>query len=148
MKESGWLFALKWTVAFVLSVWLGLPDPVKLMVYLMAINFLTGVIAAVRHKNLDSDIARKGITKAALMFIFTGTVYLVASPLGAPQLGHAVALTYSASKFISIAENCHACGVPIPASVVELLAKLQISETATRKTEEARSMADLIEKKD
>lgn len=59
--------AFKWTIGVCLTMWLGLRGAYQALVILMAFDFIFGLFAHAKRKDLDLDKARAGFTKKILM---------------------------------------------------------------------------------
>lgn len=116
---------IKAALAFVLSLWAALPQAVTVLVWLMAFDMVSGVLAGFVTKKLSSTIGSRGIAKKALAFVLIGAVGIVTKPLSLPlDLPTTIAWFFVANEFISIAENCARAGLPIPKQLKESLAKV------------------------
>ncbi len=115
-----WLFAT--LAAFVVS----LSAAVKLLLLLMLLDFISGLVCAVKEKKLSSDKGRDGLRKKAMTLILVAAVHLAASYGGIGfDLGSVVAMAYAINELISIAENAARAGVGIPPQLLEFVEKAQ-----------------------
>lgn len=103
---------------------------IKTLLLFMAADVATGLLLALRERNLNSSMWGKGILKKA------GAIFMVlmAHPIESfatvslgldIELGleRAVAIAYTFTEIISIVENLAGVGVPIPAGIVGVLCK-------------------------
>ena len=121
---------LKWLGATVIgtitALWVSLPTAVWYLLLFMALDYLTGIIAGYKKKNLSSDVGLEGLKKKALVLILVGTAHGVshAAELGY-DLGAGVALAYTVNEVISIVENCARADVWVPPVLLDALAKMK-----------------------
>lgn len=118
--------------------WLGWA--ILLMIASMALDYITGSIAARRSNTWDSTIARDGLwhklgeTSALLVAILCDlAISVILNTAAAPLLGNfeyrnyltlLVAIWYTITELGSITENAGAMGAPIPKWLKKGLAKL------------------------
>jgi toxin secretion/phage lysis holin len=124
------LSSLKWVAASIGSVWLSLAVMIQLLLLLMGLDFLTGLMCAARDQNLSSKEAWLGVLRKCAVLIVVLTVHLLQRAVALSQglhfainLGEAVSVAYVFTESISILENCHLLGAPIPAFLVKALKK-------------------------
>jgi toxin secretion/phage lysis holin len=93
----------------------------------MALDYLTGVIAAIYNKTLSSDIGFKGLLKK-----FTVLIVLIVAVLLDRLLNNdtwvfrtLVAYFYIANEAISLLENSARMGLPVPQKLLDILAQLK-----------------------
>jgi toxin secretion/phage lysis holin len=93
----------------------------------MALDYLTGVIAAIYNKTLSSDIGFKGLLKK-----FTVLIVLIIAVLLDRLLNNdtwvfrtLVAYFYIANEAISLLENSARMGLPVPQKLLDILAQLK-----------------------
>lgn len=134
--------AWKAKLAIVPGVLLGLLGSVHPLMWLLllfqTIDWLTGVWAAARCGSVSSDVARAGMTKKAMMWIYVGMGAAMAtfSGLDVP-VGAIIAGFYCSVEAISIFENGGKLGVPPPAPLLKALAVFQqTTKTTTTETTE------------
>lgn len=131
--------ATKWLAAIALATWARVPGLVQTLILFMALDFLTGVLAAVVRKGVSSDDSFRGLAKKALVLILVGTSHIASDTLHlGVDFGSVVALAYIANEIISITENCARAGVPIPAPLLDVLSKFK-AKTKTRSSEDLKA---------
>lgn len=119
----------KATMAMVVSVILAklaTIDPMtKTLLYLIAIDIVSGFIAAASDGKVSSDASYKGMGKKAMMLLLVGAagVYNATQPLGF-DARVIVAGFFSTTEFISILENAGRVGLPLPKALIDAVAKL------------------------
>ncbi|GHV39156.1 hypothetical protein FACS189490_02300 [Clostridia bacterium] len=93
----------------------------------IAADYVTGVLLAIKNKNLSSEVAFWGLTRKALVFVVVG----VAHTLDAYILGQGAVLRvatiffYMSSEGISLLENIAQLGVPFPEKIRDILVQLK-----------------------
>ena len=100
---------------------------IKLLITLILIDYVTGFLAALKHKKLNSDVMywggiRKGIVFCVIIVAVFADQLLNNSQ---PILRTLVIYYYIAREMLSFAENCALLGVPLPKKLVDALAQLQ-----------------------
>lgn len=130
----------------VTSAWVSLGISVQVLLVLMAVDMICGVMVASQKGQLSSRCALAGVTKkAAVLIVLIVTYllqYLAEHQLGAGfalpvHIGAAVAIAYCIIESISIVENCHSLGAPIPELLSQALKKAgEAVETQPRTVEE------------
>lgn len=134
MKTEHFLFGgAKWIAAAVIAQWASIPTAIHFLIWFMALDFATGVIAAFVQKRLSSSASLRGISKKVLILIMVLVAHLTEKAFGL-ELGleKIAALGYTANEAISIIENCANSGVWIPPQIVEALAKFRGKEGQTQ----------------
>lgn len=89
----------------------------KLLLFLVAfviIDYITGVFAALVEKNLSSRVGFKGIAQKVFIFALVSIAHVFDIILGTTVIMDVTILFYLVNEFISIMENAHRMGVPIP----------------------------------
>ena len=105
----------------------GAPD-VWLMTLLafIAIDYISGVIAAYINQKLSSRVGFIGILKKTMYFFVVAVAHCVdvATGAGGVLQGIAVGVLIS-NEGISILENCAKCGIPIPDRLIRALEQIK-----------------------
>lgn len=121
---------VKTVFASLLAIWITFPDSTQLLVKFMAADYLTGLWAALVLKQLDSHKACIGLTKKVVVLLIVWlshelSHHLMAEQAGGMDIGKWVALFYVAVEGISLIENAHRIGVPLPPFLKEALVKIR-----------------------
>lgn len=97
------------------------------LVSFMAIDYLTGVIAAVIQQQIDSHIGFRGILrKSTIIFVLIVSVLLDRLlNEGTWVFRTLVCYFYIANEGISILENVGKCGVPMPEKLLKTFEQLK-----------------------
>ena len=113
----------KATVGAVAAFFLGLHVMIQLLVYAIAFDIVTGLIAAWMDKSIDSAVSRQGMGKKLMELLGVAAAEIVGRQLdievaapwgGVWGLGAAVAGYYCVHEALSITENLARAGVPMP----------------------------------
>lgn len=133
----GWA---KWLLGALLSIWVSIGVAMHLLLVMMALDFGSGVLCAVRRGDLSSHVSFMGLLKKIAILVVVGTAYLLQHALQAIDgvrlvidLGQMVALVYVWNESISIIENCACMGAPIPEALKRLLATAPKMTKSTEK---------------
>ncbi len=118
--------AIKWGVAFVVSLWAHISTTVQLLVMLMALDFFTGLMAGAIQRKLSAEISFRGLAKKCMVMTLVYMGHMITKPLNVGfDLGEMIALAYVVNEVLSITENCVDVGVPIPPVLIQSLAKFR-----------------------
>lgn len=101
--------------------------PLKTLVAVVTIDYLTGLGAAFVGKRLDSSIGSKGIIKKVGFFVLVSLAHLLDKGTGmsAPVLQTATIWYLIGNEGVSITENLGEIGVPLPKALLEALNRLK-----------------------
>lgn len=122
--EKSWSEILRWIAAAagaVAGLFMRMPLAVKLLILLMALDYFSGVGAALLGKSKKSDTgalsSKVGFIGLARKAMILGIVLLAAvldNVMGSAACTGAVTLFYIVNESLSILENAVLLGVPIP----------------------------------
>ena len=106
--------------------WGGLDNLFIALLVFAAVDYATGVLAAIIKKKLNSQIGFKGIAKKVFMFLIVGIANIVDVRLIQTGSGvrTATILFYIANEGVSLLENPARCGLPIPKRLKDILTQL------------------------
>lgn len=124
MKDNGlgWLGWIPKAIAFVVGAFLSLPPLTQALMVLMGLDIVAGVAVAVTERALTSCRMFVGLTRKVLILLIVAVAHVVEVKLGlAVSIGSGVALFYCAHEALSILENGHKLGVPLPEKLVRIL---------------------------
>ena len=115
----------------VIGGWLGwfLGECDGLMYALIAFviaDYVTGVMCAVSDKQLSSEVGFKGICRKVLIFVLVGMANILDMHVIGTGcvLRTAVLFFYISNEGVSVLENAGHLGLPIPASLLNVLEQL------------------------
>lgn len=115
---------LKWILAVSLATWSGMPSVMRTLMFLMIVDYITGLVVAYLNKSISSAVGVRGLlVKGATISLLLLTHYVeqaLGTELGLEKIG---AIGYAVNECISITENFANIGVPIPQPFVEALLK-------------------------
>lgn len=102
------------------------------LVLLMTMDFISGLMKAIKNKNLDSQIGIFGITKKAFILLIVALSVVIdkvfkAKGINLDVVRDVVIMFYIVNEIISILENAGEV-IPIPEKIKEVLAHLQTKE--------------------
>ena len=99
----------------------------KALLVLIIADYITGVIVAVVHKKLSSEVGAKGIAKKVLMLIIVAVANVLDVQIigGGAALRNITIIFYAANEVISLLENTGALGVPYPKKLMDVLQQLK-----------------------
>ena len=116
------IFSFKALVAFVVSVLtVGFGSPTTLVyavLVFIAVDYVTGVIAAGVTGKLNSNAGLRGIAKKFVMLAICVVAYQVDKIAGSGLIvRNACLYFYASNELLSIVENAGRIGVPIPGAL-------------------------------
>ncbi|MBE6011716.1 phage holin family protein [Anaeropeptidivorans aminofermentans] len=126
MKEMEFKIIVGWIMAF-FSYYLGGFDmALKSLVMAMVIDYITGLLRAGYHKELNSKIGFKGIIKKLMYFALVAFGTWLDNVVGAGGiLRETLIFFFIANEGLSILENYGSCGFPMPEFLKEKLMQLK-----------------------
>ena len=97
------------------------------LVFLIVMDYISGIIAAIAEKNLSSEIGAKGIAKKIFMLLIVAAANIVdTNVIGEGHVLKSVTVFfYIANECISLFENAGRLGVPVPKKLLEILEQLK-----------------------
>ncbi len=109
-------FVLYCVVGFVGYFFGGLDGFVKVLIILSVIDYLSGLCVGYAKHNLSSSTGFKGIARKVMIFALVGISHLIDKEFlnDTATLKTAVCLFYIGNEGISILENAHKLGIPLP----------------------------------
>lgn len=126
MKEyfSAFVAAIGSGLTYIFSGW---DTVIIVLVIFMALDYLTGVMAAIANKELNSNVGFKGILKKFTILIVLIVAVLLDRLLNSDTwvFRTLVAYFYIANEAISLLENSARMGLPVPQKLLDILAQLK-----------------------
>ena len=93
----------------------GYDRALEFLIWIVVIDYITGLLSAFVMKELDSDIGREGIVRKVGLFFTVAIAQLVDQVLSSQGMIRQMAIWFYISKEgISALENLGQAGVPIP----------------------------------
>ena len=100
----------------------------------VAIDYLSGVIAAYINRNLNSKVGFIGILKKTMYFFVVAVAHCVDVATSAGGVLQNIAIGFLISnEGISILENCAKCGITIPDRLLKALAQIKGEDDISNK---------------
>lgn len=96
------------------------------LVAFVAVDYITGLMAAVLEKKLSSEIGFRGIFKKVLIFVLVGIGNIIDVHLikNGSAVRTAVIFFYISNEGISIMENSAKVGLPVPEKLKNILEQI------------------------
>lgn len=120
---------IKWISTIPISVlgyFLGGFDSMMItLLIFMTLDYLTGVMVAIKKKKVNSKIGFEGILKKILILIMVGMANQLGNTINVDGIRYLVIAFYLANEGISIIENAGKFGVPIPEKLKDILEQLK-----------------------
>lgn len=136
--NGGILKTIKAFCGAIVAAFTGLHFMLQLLVYAIAVDIITGLIAAWAERKISSEISRRGMARKAIMIVSVAGAEVASKLTGAeitmpwgPQftLGAALAGYYVIHEALSTTENISRAGVPLPKFLLRRLEQMkQIDE--------------------
>lgn len=101
------------------------------LILFVVIDYITGVLAAIKGKSLSAEVGYWGIIKKVLLFVVVGiahTIDLLLAETGnleIPVLRTIACWGFLINELFSLAENMTACGVKFPQIIIDTLEKFK-----------------------
>lgn len=115
--------ALLWTSWISFLVWAigGFDLSIKVLIFLMLIDYITGLWIGYISSTLNSKRAFKGINKKVFILIIVSCSAVMEKLLPHFGIRNLVIVFYVATEILSVIENAGKLGVPIPAKLKKAL---------------------------
>lgn len=91
----------------------------------IVIDYVTGVLAAIYEKRLNSETGFQGILKKVVILLIVAVAYTVGHAVGADSVRDLVIGFYIANEGISILENAGRMQVPVAKQLASVLEQLK-----------------------
>ena len=105
----------------------GLDGFLYALVVFVAVDYLTGLMAAAVERKLSSEVGFKGIVKKVVIFCLVAVGHIIDSSViqNGSVLRTAVVFFYLSNEGISILENASRIGLPVPEKLKAVLEQLR-----------------------
>lgn len=107
MIWTGWMSVLVWALG-------GFDLSVRVLVFLMLVDYVTGIWAGYITKTVNSTRAYKGISKKVFILIIVSCSTVIEQLVPNVGIRNLVIVFYVATEFLSVIENASKLGLPIP----------------------------------
>lgn len=108
-----------------IAVFAKFPDDLKVLVVMMALDYLSGVIVGIKDRRVNSKTGFIGIGKKLMIGVIVGLCAMVDRYIGAELFMKVSICFYIANEGISILENAVKIGVPVPDKIIEFLEQMR-----------------------
>lgn len=96
------------------------------LIAIVAIDYISGVVAAFINHEVNSKKGSAGIFKKVLFFCVVAVSNIIDEATGAGGVLRSLTIGFLlANESISILENCGRCGIPLPKRLLETLEQLK-----------------------
>lgn len=95
------------------------------LVALVIVDYITGVIAAIYQKRLNSGVGFRGILKKVAILLVVMVAQVIGQVVGVEWLRSAVIGFYLANEAISVLENAGKLDIGIPQKLIDILEQLK-----------------------
>lgn len=112
----------------IVSTYLGGWDvALKVMVFCMIVDYVTGVLGAIREKKLNSEVMFWGGVRKAVIFVVVGLAVMLDELVGndSPVFRTLALYFYIGREGLSIVENLGHLGIPLPGFIEKVLDQLK-----------------------
>lgn len=120
---------LKMLSAFLCSLatylWGGIDTVFCVLLSLIAIDYITGILAGIKTKTLSSEVGFFGILKKIGILCVVALSHFIGDVSGMPEIRSLVIGFYIANEGISILENTGRLGVLLPKKLIDILSQLK-----------------------
>ena len=100
----------------------GLGEAVTVLLFLMTVDYITGLMSAAYLRELNSRIGFNGLMRKAYYLLLLGAVYAVSLVVeGINYAGDGLAIALCIMELVSITENGTKMNLPMPEPVKKLL---------------------------
>ncbi|EXY05071.1 phage holin family protein [Bacillus thuringiensis] len=97
----------------------------KILVTMVAIDYITGMIAAGYNGELKSKIGFKGIAKKVVLFLLVGVATQLDIVFGSNSaIREATIFFFVGNELVSISENAGRMGIPLPQPLINAIETL------------------------
>ena len=87
---------------------------IKTLLVMMVIDYITGIMKGYKNKNINSNIAYRGLRKKVMVLFIVMAASQMDVILQGVGIRTLVLIFYVATEFLSILENAAILGIPIP----------------------------------
>ena len=111
----------------VVAYWLGGLDKLLIsLLVLIVVDYITGILKGIYHKNLSSEIGFKGIAKKVMCLSIVALAFVIQNLTDyAFAVREIVIVFFIANEGISILENAAQIGLPVPRKLRDVLEQLK-----------------------
>ena len=128
LSDSGVLASISLSTIFTTLIYLvgGWDVSFQSLCIIVAIDYATGVISAIKNKKLNSKVGLWGIVKKFLYFVMVALAVILDRIMGSTGTIRSLVIYFLiANDGLSILENSAKIGVPIPQKLIDILEQLK-----------------------
>lgn len=103
----------------------GWSDLLALFFFVLIVDYITGVLAAITEKSLSSAVGYKGLIKKFGMVIVVALAYQLDQFTGTNVIMSGAIFFFVANELVSITENYGRIGLPLPPQIKNAIAMLR-----------------------
>jgi toxin secretion/phage lysis holin len=121
---AGWIATIGTFVTLYLGGW---DAPLRVLVFLMVADYITGILGAFKTKSVDSEVMFwGGVRKGVVLFVVFLAIQLDDMANNSAPVFRTIALYFYASREgLSVVENLGHLGVPLPEQLTKFLQQLK-----------------------
>lgn len=122
-RVYNWLGALAGMTVGLMGGW---DAAMKVLTVCMALDYITGVLSAIKEKKLSSSVGFWGLLRKGVIFLVVMLAAQLDVALGQEAVCRTAAiLFYIANEAVSMTENAAKLGVPVPGKILDVLEQLK-----------------------
>ena len=122
-RVYNWLGALAGMTVGLMGGW---DAAMKVLTVCMALDYITGVLSAIKEKKLSSSVGFWGLLRKGVIFLVVMLAAQLDAALGQEAVCRTAAiLFYIANEAVSMTENAAKLGVPVPGKILDVLDQLK-----------------------
>ena len=122
-RVYNWLGALAGMTVGLMGGW---DAAMKVLTVCMALDYITGVLSAIKEKKLSSSVGFWGLLRKGVIFLVVMLAAQLDAALGQEAVCRTAAiLFYIANEAVSMTENAAKLGVPVPGKILDVLEQLK-----------------------
>jgi toxin secretion/phage lysis holin len=99
----------------------GWSELLALFFFVVIVDYITGVLAAITEKNLSSSVGYKGLVKKFGMVIVVAMAYQLDKFTGTNVIMTGAIFFFVANELVSITENYGRIGLPLPPQIKNVI---------------------------
>jgi len=141
MVWTGWISVLVWALG-------GFDLSVRVLVFLMLVDYVTGIWAGYITKTVNSARAYKGISKKVFILIIVSCSSVIEQLVPNVGIRNLVIVFYVATEFLSVIENASKLGLPIPEKLKIALEQCKGDKCNTKDTDPKDIKPEKLKEKD
>ena len=117
----------------------------QVLIAVIALDYITGILAGAYNCNLSSAIGYKGIIKKVGIFVVVLVACLIAKLIGNDLVRSLTIVFYISNESISILENVGRCGVNYPKQLKVILAQLNKGSEEVKHSDKCQCVSEITD---